>query len=233
MCLREVPPELAKEGSQSWHRSIPHCLMSLPVLEKRNHCFVCSFEQKCSERYHGLEEVCEPPVSHPGCHRKKWGHRQFSVSSSLWTHESAITGPKNLWSLWSHLLCQEIKPTRAKLPSPRTFQLVEVFCYSVWSIITSTNDLVEPIGGTLKLDLPSYLTTPHFCSLLISCIYQLWSQTWFWAEYRLFNDQIGKKIPLYFSMIMWIIPTQVYIFLWSTRHTRCENSCQLQLPHWT
>lgn len=34
MCLRAVPSELAKEGSQSWHGSIPHCLMSLPMLEK-------------------------------------------------------------------------------------------------------------------------------------------------------------------------------------------------------
>lgn len=29
-----MPSELAKEGSQSWHRSIPHCLMSLSMLEK-------------------------------------------------------------------------------------------------------------------------------------------------------------------------------------------------------
>lgn len=34
MCLRAVPPEVAKEGSQSWHRSVPRCLMSLSVLEK-------------------------------------------------------------------------------------------------------------------------------------------------------------------------------------------------------
>lgn len=34
MCLRAVPSEMAKEGSQSWHRSIPHCLMGLSMLEK-------------------------------------------------------------------------------------------------------------------------------------------------------------------------------------------------------
>lgn len=179
---------------------------------ERNHCFVCSFENKCSECYPGLEEVCEPPVSHPGCHRKKGGHRQFSVLSSLWTHKSAITGPKNLWSLWSHLPCQEIKPTKAKLPSPKTFQLVEVLCVSSIHYNVYQWHNWAYIGGTLKLDLPSYLTTPHFCSFLISYIYQLWRQIWFWTEYRLCNDQIGKKNPLIF---LWSCKLSPHRFIYS------------------
>lgn len=64
-----------------------------------------------------------------------------------------------------------------------------------------TNYILEPIVGTLKLDLPSYLTTPHFAPS--------WSPIPINFEVRYDSEQstdfamikLGKKI-LHFFMIM-------------------------------
>lgn len=84
MCLRAVPSELSKEGSQSCHRSIPHCLMHFSILEKKITALYAALRKlwvaamvwrKCVSLLLAIQDVPE----------KKRGHRQFSVSSSLKT----------------------------------------------------------------------------------------------------------------------------------------------------
>lgn len=227
MCLRVVPSELAKKGSQSWHSSIPHCLMSSSMLEKEITALCAALRKrvlsatmvwrKCVSLLLAIQDVTE----------KKWSHRQFSVLSSLWTHKSAIAGPKNLWSL---LCCQEIKPTRAKLPSPSTLQRVELFWVSmihgnayqqhIWAY---TGD--PTIGFTILFNHSSFLLLglQHLSALKSDMILS-----------RVQTSQCSnwkKKSSWICFMIMQIIPTWVCIYLWSIRHMRYENRGQLQLPH--
>lgn len=131
---------------------------------ERNHCFVHGSEKESSATVYWRKSFCEPSVSHPGCSRKNGAtgslHLPFSLNTQVGLKESVITGPKNLWS---HLFCQKIKPTRAKLPSPSTFKLEKLFCIS---LILYNAYMLDPILGTLKLDLPSYLNHSSFSLLL-------------------------------------------------------------------
>lgn len=83
MCLRAVPPEVAKEGSQSWHRSIPHCLMSLSVLEKEITALYAALRKRVLTATMVWRKHVSLLLAIQDVTEKKWGHGQFSVLSSL------------------------------------------------------------------------------------------------------------------------------------------------------
>lgn len=83
MCLRAVPPEVAKEGSQSWHRSVPRCLMSLSVLEKEITALYAALRKRVLTATRVWRKHVSLLLAIQDVTEKKWGHGQFSVLSSL------------------------------------------------------------------------------------------------------------------------------------------------------
>jgi len=71
MYLRRIPSQLAKEGVKSAIMQKHSLLFKLFIYAvERTQSFVCSFEKVLSATTYWRKSICEPPASHPGCHKK-------------------------------------------------------------------------------------------------------------------------------------------------------------------